>query len=292
MLAIQSRWRGWIGMIGLMVTFVAAAAPVSAQQGSNAESGAVDIAASIDFVNQYVFRGVRQNADGMAMWPAIGVGMTVHSGDGALRRVRVGGGFLSSLHTGDTGSGGPTGKAWYESRMSGSVSFHFAGDVSLETSYTAFTSPNDMFTSVNEVSVKGAIDRRRMFGVAFDPYALAAFELGADPGEGQLDGGRRAGKYLEVGIEPTYPIGRITLTTPVAVGLSIGNYYEIAMRDHAFGFTTVAGVVTVPLRRSPAFGSLNVRGSVQYGVLGTTTKAFNGGDPSFVVASIGLALSH
>ena len=63
-----------------------------------------------------------------------------------------------------------------------------------------------------------------------------------------------------------------------------------ALDDHAFGFATVAGVVTVPLRRSPAFGSLNIRGSVQYGVLGTTTTAFNGGDRSFVVGSIGLAL--
>ncbi|HET9467523.1 MAG TPA: hypothetical protein VFO48_03885, partial [Vicinamibacterales bacterium] len=129
-------------------------------------------------------------------------------------------------------------------------------------------------------------------GVVLDPYALAAFELDADPGEGQLDGGRRAGKYLELGVEPKYAIGRITLSTPVAVGLSMGHYYELAMDDHAFGFTTVAGIVTVPLRRSAASGSLNVRGSVQYGVLGTTTKAFNSGDRSFVVGSIGVVLSR
>jgi hypothetical protein len=278
--------------IGVLV-MLAAAAPVRAQQGSGTEAGAVDVAASIDVVNQYVFRGVRQNSDGMAMWPAIGVGMTVHSGDGVLKRVRVGGGFLSSLHTGDTGSGGPTRKAWYESRVSGSVALNFAGSVSLETSYTAFTSPNEMFTTVNEVTVRGAIEGRRMFGgLTLDPYALAAFELGADPGEGQLDGGQRAGKYLELGIEPKYAIGRITLSTPVAVGLSLGDYYELAMNDHAFGFTTIGGVVAVPLRQSAAFGSLSVRGSVRYGVLGTTTKAFNGGDRTFAVASIGLALSR
>lgn len=280
-------------MIAILMMFAAAAAPVSAQQSASADAGAVDVAASIDFVNQYVFRGVRQNSDGMAMWPAIRAGLTVHSGDGMLKRVRVGGGFLSSLHTGDTGSGGPTGKAWYESRVSGSVGLHFAGDVLLETSYTSFNSPNDMFTSVKEISVKGAIEGRRMFGgVVLDPYALAAFELDADPGEGQLDGGRRAGKYLELGVEPKYAIGRLTLSTPVAVGLSMGDYYEIAMDDHAFGFTTVAGVVTVPVRRSAASGSLNVRGSVQYGVLGTTTKAFNSGDRSFVVGSIGVVLSR
>ena len=280
-------------MIAIVMMFAAAAAPLSAQQSSRTDTGAIDVAASIDFVNQYVFRGVRQNSDGVAMWPAIRAGVTVHSGDGMLRRVRVGGGFLSSLHTGDTGSGGPTGQAWYESRLSGSIGLHFAGDVLLETSYTSFTSPNDMFTSVKEVSVKGALEGRRMFGgIALDPYALAAFELDADPGEGQLDGGRRAGKYLELGVEPKYALGRITLSTPVAVGLSMSDYYELAMNDHAFGFTTVAGVVTVPLRRSAAFGSVNVRGSVQYGMLGTTTKAFNGGDRSFVVGSIGVVVSR
>jgi hypothetical protein len=282
---------GRVCTIGVLV-MLAAAAPVNAQQGSSTEPGRVDAAASIDFVNQYVFRGVRQNSDGIAMWPAIGVGMTVLSGDGALKRVRVGGGFLSSLHTGDTGAGGPTGRAWYESRVSGSVALHFAGAVSLETSYTAFTSPNEMFTTVKEVTVKGAIEGRRMpGGLALDPYVLAAFELGADPGEGQLDGGQRAGKYLELGIEPKFAIGRVTLSTPVAVGLSMSDYYELAMNDHAFGFTTIGGVVTMPLRQSSAFGSLSVRGSVRYGVLGMTTTAFNGGDGSFVAGSIGLALS-
>ncbi|HUP40936.1 MAG TPA: hypothetical protein VM115_12510 [Vicinamibacterales bacterium] len=278
--------------IVVLVMFAVASAPVSAQRRSNTETG-IDVAASIEVVNQYVFRGVPQNSDGIAMWPAIDVGVTVHSGDGLLKRVRVGGGFLSSFHTGDTGSGGPTGKAWYESRVSGSVGMHFAGNVLLETGYTSFTSPNDMFTSVKEVSVKGAIEGRRMFGgLLLDPYALAAFELGADPGEGQLDGGRRAGKYLELGIEPKYAIGRVTLSTPVAVGLSMSDYYEIAMQDHAFGFTTIAGTVAVPLRRSPTFGSLSVRGSVQYGVLGTTTKAFNAGDRSFFIGSLGVVVSH
>lgn len=282
-----------ITIIAMLLVFAAATAPANAQQTASADAGRVDVAASVDLVNQYVFRGVPQNSDGIAMWPAIGVGLTVHSGDGVLKRLRVGGGFLSSLHTGDTGSGGPTGKAWYESRVSGSVGMHFAGNVLLETSFTSFTSPNDMFTSVKEVSVKGAIEGRRMFGgVMLDPYALAAFELGADPGEGQLDGGRRAGKYLELGVEPTVAIGRVTLAIPVAVGMSIGDYYELAMQDHAFGFTTIGGVVAVPLRQSTAFGSLSVRGSVQYGVLGTTTKAFNGGDRSVVVGSIGVVVSR
>jgi hypothetical protein len=150
-----------------------------------------------------------------------------------------------------------------------------------------------MFTSVKEVAVKSAFEGRPILrGLTLDPYVLAAFELAAAPGEGQLDGGLRAGKYVELGIEPKFLIGRVALTTPVAVGLSAGDYYEIAMEDHAFGFTTVAGVVTVPLRQSTAFGSLSLRGSVQYGVLGTTTKAFNGGDRSVVVGSIGFAMSR
>jgi hypothetical protein len=86
--------------------------------------------------------------------------------------------------------------------------------------------------------------------------------------------------------------GQITVTIPVNAGLSIGNYYELAPDDNAFGFASVGGVVTVPLSRSPGFGSWHIRGGVRYHTLGTTTKAFNGGDGSVVVGSIGLAVSR
>ncbi len=283
------RWHAplcFVCVIGLM-----AAVPARAQQPSPSETGAVDVAATVDFMNQYVFRGVRQNSTGMAMWPAVDLGANVHSGDGRLKAVRVGAGFLNSLHTGDTGRRGPTGKLWYESRMSGAVGLRFDGGAALDTTYTVFTSPNEMFTTVKEISVRAAIEGRQAFGVALDPYALVAFEVGAGPGEGQLDGGLHAGRYLELGIAPRFEAGRVALSVPVTTGLSIGDYYELAMDDRTFGFVTVGGVVSVPLRQGSETG-WRLRGGVHYHALGAATKAFNGGDRSAVVASIGLAVSH
>jgi hypothetical protein len=285
------QWRAGLciaGVLGLMCV-----APASAQQAGPPDTDAIEFAASIDFMNQYIFRGVRQNATGMAVWPAIDVGINVHSGDGALRQVRVGGAFLNSLHTGDTGRRGPTGDVWYESRLSGSVGLRFAGGASFDTTYSVFTSPNHLFTTVKEIAVKASLEDRQLFGaVALDPYALAAFEVQAGPGDGQLDGGLRAGKYLELGVAPRFTFGPIAVTIPVATGLSIGDYYELATDDHAFGFATVGGMISAPLHRSSALMSWRLRGGVQYHALGNTTKAFNGGDSSAVVASIGVALSR
>ena len=79
------------------------------------------------------------------------------------------------------------------------------------------------------------------------------------------------------GIAPQIVAGQITVTIPVNAGLSIGKYYELGPDDHALGFVSIGGVVTAPLRKSSGFG-WHLRGGLQYHALGTTTKAFNGGD--------------
>ena len=86
---------------------------------------------------------------------------------------------------------------------------------------------------------------------------------------------------------PGYSVRRIGIAVPVKVGMSLGNYYELAGKDHHFGFASVAGIATLPLTRWA-----NVHGGVEYQRLGTTTKAFNGGDPSKTIASIGIGFSR
>ena len=68
-----------------------------------------------DFANAYFFRGIFQDDTGVVMWPYGDLGFALHSGDGALKSVSVNIGTWNSLHTGDAGSNGPTGKLWYES---------------------------------------------------------------------------------------------------------------------------------------------------------------------------------
>jgi hypothetical protein len=97
----------------------------------------------------------------------------------------------------------------------------FGRGVSVGTAFTAYTSPNDLFTTVKEIAIRLELDDRRMLGRgAFKPYALVAFELDTEPGIGQLDGGLHAGRYLELGVSPGYTGRRASIAIPVKVGLS------------------------------------------------------------------------
>ena len=167
------------------------------------------------------------------------------------------------------------------------MSLGFANAVALDTTYTAYRSPNKMFTNVKELAFKATVDRPLVAGALLNPYALVAFELDTKPGIGQLDGGFKAGRYLELGASPGLSVRRIGVRVPVKVGLSVGNYYELAGVDHRFGFFSVAGIATLPLTRWA-----NVHGGVEYERLGTTTKAFNGGEASKTIASIGVGFSR
>jgi hypothetical protein len=267
------------------------ASPVLAQQTSGAGTERVAIAGHIDLRNVYMFRGVRQDDTGTITVPAADVSVRLHSADRGLTNLSVHVGTWNSLHSGWAGSDGPSGERWYESDVYTTVSLAFGERCNLDTTYTAYRSPNKMFTAVKELSVKVAADHAALWGAVLKPYGFVAFELHTKPGIGQLDGGFNAGKYLEVGAEPGYAGPRIAVAVPIKVGLSLGNYYELAGEDHSFGFASLGGVVTVPLGGATRVGSWNVHGGVEYQQLGTTTKAFNGGDASKTIASIGIGFA-
>jgi hypothetical protein len=243
-------------------------------------------------LNDYQFRGVPQNSTGLVMWPSINLDVTPYSGDAALKNVQAGFGFWNSLHSGDTGSSGPSGNRWYESRFNATLGLGFAKGISVGTTYTAYTSPNDMFTTVKEVVVRVALDDREMLGRgALRPYAMVAMEVDAQPGIGQLDGGLEAGRYLELGVTPGYAAKHTRIDAPVKVGLSLSNYYELAGKDNAFGFFSVGGLVTVPILKAGTLG-VNVHGGVDFQVFGDTTKVFNGGDRHKAIGLAGVGLSY
>jgi hypothetical protein len=208
------------------------------------------------------------------------VGFALHSSDTGLRSVSVNLGSWNSLHTGDAGLDGPADKLWYESDFYATFGLGFGGGISVSTTYTAYTSPNGLFTTVKEIMFKvGADDSAYLGKFAVKPYALVAFELATEPGVGQADAGLEAGKYLEIGAAPGFGwAGGGSLAVPVKVGLSVGDYYEtlgfdasgnIVSTDDAFGFFSVAGVVTIPFTSMPTkFGTWNVHGGVEYQRLG------------------------
>ncbi len=275
-------------------TLILASTPAWAQDApADPNPGALTVTGSIDFLNQYMFRGIRQNSTGFVTWPAVDLGIAAYSGDGGLKSVGINFGTWNSLHSGDTGSDGPSGKLWYESDFYATVGFGFGGGTSFSTTYTAYTSPNSGFTTVKEISFKLGVDDSAFLGkAAVKPYLIIAQEFGTDIATGQADGGDNAGTYMEIGFAPGYAGSRASLAIPVKVGFSLSDYYELAGEDNKFGFFSIGALATVPLGGTTSFGSWNVHGGVEYQALGTTTEFFNGGDSSQVIGSFGIGFSY
>jgi hypothetical protein len=260
------------------------------------------VVGGIDFLNTYMFRGIRQDDSGLITWPYADLGLAVYSGDGSLKSVGINVGTWNSLHTGPTGSDNTTnGKMWYESDFYATFGLGFGGGVSLGTTYTAYTSPNSMFTTVKEIAFKVAADDSAYLGrAALKPYALVAFEFDTDQGRGQADAGLNAGRYLELGVAPGYAGSMASISVPVKLGLSLADYYELnvgtadapVFQDNKFGYFSVAGIVTVPIGGTTSLGAWNLHGGVEFQALGDTTKSINAGDGSKIIGSFGIGFSY
>jgi hypothetical protein len=190
------RWSGVCLVSGFVVA--ATAPPARAQGSADPNPGSVTLTGGLDFANAYFFRGIWQDDSGVIMWPYADLGFALYSGDGAIKSVGANLGTWNSLHTGDAGSDGPSGKLWYESDFLATLGLGFGGGTSLGVTYTAYTSPNGLFGTVKEISFKLSVDDSGVLGAAaVKPYALLAREL-----DGQADGGAEEGTYLELGIGP------------------------------------------------------------------------------------------
>lgn len=290
--------RSALAVVAVVGVVVMTSAPAFAQEPKDPNPGAITLTGSIDFLNQYMFRGIRQNSTGIAVWPAIDLGLAAFSGEGGLKSVGINFGTWNSLHTGDTGQDGPSGKLWYESDFYAALGFGFGGGTSFTTTYTAYTSPNNGFTTVKEIMFKLAVDDSSKLGKgAVKPYIAIAQEFDTDVARGQADAGENAGTYLELGIAPGYAAPKAGIAFPIKVGMSLSNYYELAGEDNKFGFFSIAGIATIPLGGTTNFGSWNIHGGVEYQRLGDTTAAFNLDDDGLpkknqVIGSIGFGFSY
>ena len=262
------------------------AAPAAAQS-SDPNSGAMTLTGSFDVVNAYMFRGIPQDESGVIMWPAVDLGIALFSGDGGLKSVGVNIGTWNSLHTGDAGLNNlVNGKMWYESDFYATVGFGLGGGTTVGVTYTAYTSPNGLFGTVKEIAFKLSVDDSRRGAMAIRPYVLLAREL-----SGQADGGADEGTYVELGVAPAVPFSRATVSVPVKVGLSAGNYYEGLNGDEKFGYFSVAGIATVPLTSMPTrFGTWNMHGGVEYQRLGDRNSFAFGKNQA--IYSIGVGFSY
>ena len=263
-----------------------------AQNAGDPNTGALTFTGGLDVPSVYVFRGIVQERDPqLTMWPFGDLGLAFYAGDGGLKSVGVNVGVWNSLQTGSSGTKGPSRRLHYQEDFSATLTVGFGSGVNVASSFTARTSPNAMFTTNREISVK--VSKAGGLG----PYGLIAFELDEN---GQADRGLKKGTYLELGARPRWALGGggTTLAVPVKLGMSLSNYYEGSTGDGKFGFFQVGGLVTIPLTGVPSrFGSWNVHGGADLITFGETTEAFNvnaGGDTSKskVVGLFGIGVTY
>jgi hypothetical protein len=258
----------------------------------------VTLSAGLDFASAYLFRGIFQEKSGAIVPPFADVGFAAYSGDGALKTVTLNGGIWNSLHSGPSGSGNDAidRSAWYEADYYGSVTFQ-VGSWKPGAVFTSYTSPNDAFSTVNELAGVLAYDDS---GSRFplNPKALVAFELKgqADGGGGLPDGGGK-GTYFEFGVRPVVPIVDhpkypLTLAIPAKVGLSLKDYYEGPSGGNTFGFFDLGGIASVPLAFLNGRSTWEVHGGVDILWLGDNLQLLNGGDRVQPVAVVGFSVIY
>jgi hypothetical protein len=250
-------------------------------------TGALTFTGGLDVPTKYMFRGLNQEPNGsdLTLFPYGDLGIAFFSGDGAIKSASVNFGVWNALLTGTSGLDGPEDKLHYEEDFYATLNLGFARGFSLASTYTAYTSPNGMFGTVQEMMFK--VSKAHMLS----PYGLIAFEL-----SGQADGGEHEGVYLEFGVAPSWPLagGKVTFAVPVKAGFSLSDYYERGDgTDSAFGYFQAGGLFTVPLSAPTSkFGAWNLHGGVDVYALGDTAKAFNNGDSGKVVASVGIGVVY
>lgn len=248
---------------------------LSAPAQAQGAGPSVAVTGGLDFTNQYNFRGIRQNTEGVSIWPYVDLGIGFES-------VTLNFGTWNALHSQLDDN------KWYESDLYATVGFT-AGTAAIGVTYTSYTSPADLFAHVKELAVKATVDDSGALGAAsLKPYALVAFELTDDA---QADAGAAKGTYLELGVAPGVAGGRASLAIPIKIGLSLSDYYEFGTgEDSKFGYFSIAGIVTVPFN-----DNVNLHGGVEFQAFGENVKNYNGfgddGDGPAAIASIGLGFS-
>jgi hypothetical protein len=250
--------------------------------------------AGVDFTNAYIFRGIVQEDRGFIAQPWAEINYNVYSSEtGFIRDVTIGGGVWASFQDEETlAQSSPT---WlYEADYYPVVYLTLPAGFSLSTIYYFYTSPNDAFSTVQELNLKLKWDDSEALGrFALAPWVNLAIETH------RTSFGPNEGVGVQMGVEPTlytiehdrYPL---TFTFPLELGLSIDDYYEDETgSENVFGYFSWGLKASVPLAFMPkqlgewSFG-LAARG---FAFSSDLANAANDGDDLQyqVVGSLGVA---
>ena len=297
------RWSRWLAA-GLVAWTLGVGAPrlVGAQAAGAAEepgnTGRISLNLGVDWVTEYFFRGIAQQVGGANFQPYGSVAFKLVEHAGPLTALTATPGIWNNWHAGDGNLVDPVDpKFWYEADLYFTLAATLEA-VTVGLTYTAYTSPNDSFATVQELALGLSLNDSKWFqwfeGFALNPTLLLAGEF-----SGQADAGRTRGVYLQLGLNPGYTFAAesttpVTLSFPVTLGLSVSNYYEFATGDNpAFGYVQFGPAVTLALGFMPkSFGTWVVKGALELLVLGDTLETLNDNDAFKPIGRIGVAVVY
>jgi hypothetical protein len=271
--------------------------------------GRVSFTLASDFTTAYFFRGILQERNGFIWQPYGEMAINLFKGEGILSSVDLGMGAWFSFQSEQTGATGGGPSNLYEVDYYPSISASLSNGLSTSVSYILYTSPNGAFSTIQQLDLGLAYDDSELLGpFAIGPTATFSFEV--DNGS---DGGSREGGYFELAGAPSIDLSfpaddagnyPLTMSFPLAVGLSMYDYYEFCDLDalgdcvgpthnQTFGFFSFGANAGVPLTFIPDdFGEWSANLGINVLVLSQTLKDVNAGDNPFPIGTFSIAMTY
>lgn len=254
-----------------------------------ANSGLLSWSAGADVVSSYMFRGIEQEDSGLIFQPYVFVGTPLDIGGTTLNFSL---GTWNSIHTKGTGATGSGPSNWYESDLVASLGYDINEQFTVTGAFTGYYYPNGSSGDVEEFSFRLDYDDSEVFDeYAFAPYALLAMEIRDENGSEDVYlelGGAFSAFFIESEDLP------VELSFPVAIGLSIDDYYTDAGGDNElFGFLKVGALAEMPLDFIPAdYGVWKAKAGLDLYFVNDDAGLLDNGDDFAIVALVGVGMEY
>jgi hypothetical protein len=245
-----------LGLIACLLSLFVVRPAAAEEKG---ESIYIDLYGSL--INQYFFRGLRQGSKGVVMQGAADMRVALYDED-EFKFQTIGGAFVT-FHPGDERNGDNLSAALLELRGFLGLGV-LTPYMEVKGLFTAYTSPNGTFEDVYELDLFGRFKDDVLWAGPYDDQMWRGFFPAitlAQEVSGARDG-VNPGTYLELDLAPRLrmlhgAILGLDFVFPMAVGLSLHDYYQIPTRptgkiqNNFLGFASVGFLMDFDYRLLP-----------------------------------------